>query len=192
MRNYKTVFLGDGGVGKTAIIRRVSTGSFQSDIAPTIGASFIPVLQDSSDGVVKFQVWDTAGQEKYHDLVPLYSRNAVVALVVFDITSAQSFRSVEGWISTLRAVSPDCLIAVIGNKCDQSARREISVEDGEAIVKSLRGMFYAETSALTGEGIEPLFPRLVELVAERAQPVMEPAGVPIEAEPAAAGGWNCC
>jgi small GTP-binding protein len=188
---HKAVFLGDGAVGKTAIIQRLSTGSFQFNMLPTVGGSFTPVQIKTPHGVVEFQVWDTAGQEKFRDLVPLYFRNAVIALVVYDITTKSSFENVDEWLSTLRAVSPDCIVAVIGNKSDLETNRVVSMEDGETLAERCGAELFAETSAFSGEGIDSLFPRLLELVVSRAKPMTDQTAVPLGGQ-TVAGKSDCC
>lgn len=72
-----------------------------SEIAPTIGASFSTFKIKLTDGKVKMQIWDTAGQEKFRAMTPMYYRNANAALLVFDITSYKSFVEVKGWVQEL-------------------------------------------------------------------------------------------
>jgi small GTP-binding protein len=138
---------------------------------------------------VKFHVWDTAGQEKFRDLVPLYFRSAVAALVVFEVTSRRSFENVPEWIETLKGVSPDCLVAIVGNKCDIQDQRVVTPEDGEALARSSNVKFYTETSALSGEGIDALFPRVLELIVSRSEPLAEP--VPVDLNGRSDNG-DCC
>jgi small GTP-binding protein len=191
MHEYKAVLLGDGGVGKTAIIHRLSSGSFEPELSPTVGGSFTPVVLATPHGEVEFKVWDTAGQEKFRDLVPLYFRNAHAALVVFDLTARASFESVDEWIATLRAVSPECFVAVVGNKCDLAAARAVPEGEGDALAQRCGAAFYTETSAFSGEGLEPLLPRLLELLLSRARPVVDETRVALAARPDA-GARACC
>ncbi|KAB1212546.1 Ras-related protein RABF1 [Morella rubra] len=88
----KPVLLGDSGVGKSCIVLRLVRGQFDPISKVTVGASFLSqmiALQDST--IVKFEIWDTAGQERYAALAPLYYRGVAVAVVVYDITSPESF-----------------------------------------------------------------------------------------------------
>jgi Ras-related protein Rab-5C len=159
-QEFKTVLLGDSGVGKTALVQQVSTGTFQDRINPTIGASVTTISIATSEGTAKFQLWDTAGQEKFRDLVPLYFRNAVCALVVFDITQRSSFENLGDWVDKLRATAPETIFGVIGNKADLSDYREVPSEHGEQFAEKEKAVFYAETSAMTGQGVDGLFPSL--------------------------------
>ncbi|RVW74173.1 Ras-related protein RABF1 [Vitis vinifera] len=95
----KLVLLGDSGVGKSCIVLRFVRGQFDPTSKVTVGASFLSqtiALQDST--TVKFEIWDTAGQERYAALAPLYYRGAAVAVVVYDITSPESFNKAQYWV----------------------------------------------------------------------------------------------
>ena len=83
----KLVLLGDTRVGKSSIVLRFIKGEFDDYKAPTIGATFLTKTVKTDDVTVKFEIWDTAGQEKYRSMAPLYYRGTSAALVVFDITS---------------------------------------------------------------------------------------------------------
>uniref|UniRef100_A0A803NA47 Uncharacterized protein n=1 Tax=Chenopodium quinoa TaxID=63459 RepID=A0A803NA47_CHEQI len=96
---FKLVLLGDSGVGKSCIVLRFVRGQFDPTSKVTVGASFLSqtiALQDST--TVKFEIWDTAGQERYAALAPLYYRGAAVAVVVYDLTSPESFTKAQYWV----------------------------------------------------------------------------------------------
>ena len=68
---------------------------------------------------VKLDIWDTAGAERYHSIAPLYYRNARAAVVVYDISDAQTFERAKKWVSNLREkIDLDAVIAMVGNKAD--------------------------------------------------------------------------
>ncbi|XP_020599216.1 ras-related protein RABF1, partial [Phalaenopsis equestris] len=101
----KLVLLGDSGVGKSCIVLRFVRGQFDPTSKVTVGASFLSqtiALQDST--TVKFEIWDTAGQERYAALAPLYYRGAAVAVVVYDITSPDSFLKAQYWVKVLKTI----------------------------------------------------------------------------------------
>ncbi|KAH1219431.1 hypothetical protein AAZV13_13G317000 [Glycine max] len=87
----KLVLLGDMGTGKTSIALRFVKGHFFPNQEPTIGAAFFTQILSLSEATVKFDVWDTAGQERYHSLAPMYYRGAAAAIVVYDISSVDTF-----------------------------------------------------------------------------------------------------
>ena len=87
----KLVLLGDSAVGKSSIVSRYIRKEFNEFQEPTIGASFLTSTVEFENNKVKFEVWDTAGQERYRSLAPMYYRGATTAMVVYDITSVESY-----------------------------------------------------------------------------------------------------
>jgi small GTP-binding protein len=153
----RVIFIGDAGVGKTSIIIRITTGSFGSSPSPTVGAGVRWVtitLKDRSS--CTFHVWDTAGQEIYRSIVPLYFKGAVVAIVVFALNDAQSFHSLPGWIEMLRLHADHIVpVVVVANKADLDGSA-IEIAEAKKWSESNNFPFFV-TSAVSGEGIEDLF-----------------------------------
>ena len=116
--NYKTVILGESSVGKSSISSRFTRDTFYQVQEPTIGAAFLKGSIELNNKSITFEIWDTAGQERYHSLAPLYYRNAVFAIVVYDITSLSSFNEAKCWINEIKIKSDTKVIALIGNKVD--------------------------------------------------------------------------
>merc|ERR1711920_633073 len=109
-----------------SIVIRFVKGQFSEYQESTIGAAFLTQTVPVQDCTVKFEIWDTAGQERYHGLAPMYYRGAAAAVVVYDITSRQSFERAKKWVDELKTTgSADCVIALAGNKVDLEARREV-------------------------------------------------------------------
>merc|ERR1712174_192060 len=99
---FKLVLLGDTSVGKSSIVIRFVKGQFSEYQESTIGAAFLTQTVPVQDCTVKFEIWDTAGQERYHSLAPMYYRGAQAAVVIYDVTSNDSFERAQRWISELR------------------------------------------------------------------------------------------
>jgi len=95
---HKIVFLGDQAVGKTSIILRFSQETYDGKQKATVGIDFLTKTIYVDDKMVRMQIWDTAGQEKFHCLIPQYIQDSSVAVVTYDITSRQSFENVGKWI----------------------------------------------------------------------------------------------
>ncbi|KAG6758525.1 hypothetical protein POTOM_038880 [Populus tomentosa] len=129
-RCEQLVLLGDSGVGKSCIVLRFVRGQFDPTSKVTIGASFLSqtiALQDST--TIKFEIWDTAGQERYAALAPLYYRGAAVAVIVYDITSPETFNKAQYWVKELQKHgSPDIVMALVGNKADLQEKREVPAQ----------------------------------------------------------------
>lgn len=100
----KVVLVGETGVGKTCIISRYKYNIFKSQ-DPTTGGSFVSklmILEDEKKSI-KFDIWDTAGQEKYRSLTKLFYQNAAVCIIVYDITRASSFEEIKKfWINEIK------------------------------------------------------------------------------------------
>jgi small GTP-binding protein len=164
MVEIKAVLLGDSGVGKTAIAHRAATGSYVPGSFPTVGAAHLDVRVTMPDRrTTHFSVWDTAGQEQYRTVVPMYFRSAVAAILVFDVTQRDTFEHVREWAELLDRHVSSCHIALVGNKIDLPGR--VIIEDeADAVRGEIHAGCYIETSAVTGENIEGLFISLAQAI----------------------------
>jgi small GTP-binding protein len=154
MRSIKVVLIGDSGVGKTAIYQRLDSNTFIEDHLMTIGAAYTKITIDSALGPIEVGIWDTAGQEKFRNIVPMYFQRADYAFIVYDISSRETFNNLEVWYQMVKEKAPvDAKIIIIGNKSDLESRREVSFEEGTDFATEIESLFI-ETSAKTGQGIE--------------------------------------
>jgi len=162
MLEAKIVLLGDTGVGKTSIALRFTQDIFQPRTNPTIGASFLMKTLDVGEGPqqqkIKLQIWDTAGQDRFRSLAPMYYRGASAAVLVYDTCSAVSFEKIKDWVSELKTnIQDDIVMFVVGNKVDKAAKhRQLPTETGQAYARSV-GAGFIEASAKTNEGIAEIF-----------------------------------
>ncbi|XP_037088609.1 ras-related protein Rab6 isoform X2 [Pollicipes pollicipes] len=160
LRKFKLVFLGEQSVGKTSLITRFMYDSFDNTYQATIGIDFLSKTMYLEDRTVRLQLWDTAGQERFRSLIPSYIRDSTVAVVVYDITNANSFHQTSKWIDDVRTErGSDVIIMLVGNKTDLSDKRQVSTEEGERKAKELSVMFI-ETSAKAGYNVKQLFRRV--------------------------------
>lgn len=162
---YKVVLLGDSSVGKTSLVHRFTADAFNPHLANTIGAAFILKEYTVAGRTVKFEIWDTAGQERYKSLTPMYYRNALVALVCFDLSCPEtSFERAKYWIDQLMSVGPPNIkIRVLGNKEDLAGNDSSSLQSINEYC-SEKGLVLNKTSAKLGTGIQELFDSIVESI----------------------------
>ena len=153
----KLVVLGDTTVGKTCVVTREVTNSYNEKGMPTLGASFHSKSIRVNDRNVMMQIWDTAGQERYRAMTPMYYQGAHVVLIIYSITSKASFDAVDKWISELTEKSTtSSVILLIGNKADLELERQVTAVQGAQKAKDC-GAIFMEVSAKTGDGIKEIF-----------------------------------
>ena len=157
----KVVLLGESSVGKTCIISRFIDDLFQTDVITTTGASYATksiLYKDYHNKIIKFEIWDTAGQEKYRSLTQIFYKDATIAILVYDITSERSFEEMENyWYKQIKEFAPpNIIIGIAGNKFDLFNDEKIPEEKAKEFAKEVGGIF-RYTSAKESVGIQELF-----------------------------------
>ncbi|KAK8836510.1 Ras- protein Rab-31 [Tritrichomonas musculus] len=156
----KTVVAGNSGVGKTSIVGKALIPDFDlTKTNPTLGSGFLSGnFPDEKGEIINFQVWDTAGQELYSSLSPIFFKDAIIAILVYDVSQPDTLPALDKYIQILNDQEPSCFKAIVGNKID--LERKVSYSEGVAYSNRVKADFYIETSAYTEEGIKELFPTL--------------------------------
>ncbi|KJE97255.1 Rab31 protein, variant [Capsaspora owczarzaki ATCC 30864] len=127
------------------------------------------------DQTFKYQIWDTAGQEKYRGLAPMYYRNAAAAIIVYEITRKQSFEALKHWVKELRQFGPsNIILAIAGNKSDLESQRQVSSDEAKEYADSIDALF-VETSALTADNVSYLFEALSKRLPQESIAQPKPA-----------------
>jgi small GTP-binding protein len=158
---HKVVFLGDSNTGKTSLISKFL--KMNDDSTPTVGASSFPMTIPLPNASVPLCVWDTAGQEHFRSLVPIYARGAEVACVVFDQSNQQSFESLPKWLEYIEVEIGIKNIIIVSNKCDL----ETVVSFNKAFDFCCdRNLLMVATSAKTGTNVNLLFTKIAEQIYE--------------------------
>ncbi len=156
----KVVLVGESGVGKTSIISQFTTHKFDPHRETSLSAQFISKTIDFQDlgKSIKFDIWDTVGQEKYRALAEIFYRDAKVIVFVYDITTEFSFAQLKKyWYEETKAKSTGKpLLAVVANKIDLYNDQKVSNNDGKAFADEI-GAIFQTTSALSDSGISTLF-----------------------------------
>ncbi|XP_059676560.1 ras-related protein Rab-17 [Gavia stellata] len=166
---YKVVLLGSTSVGKSSLAYRYVKNDFKESL-PTVGCSFFTQTLNLEVATVKFEIWDTAGQEKYHSVCHLYYRGAHAALLVYDIASKETLNRAKLWLRDLeKEFLPDeIVIALVGNKTDLAAEREVTTEEGEEFART-KDLLFMETSAKSNHQVNDIFMAIAQELLQREQ-----------------------
>ena len=161
----KLVLLGDSGVGKTNLISRYISNSFDENTRATIGVEFFcKNFRINKKRTIKVEIWDTAGQERYKAITSVYYKGAKGAFIVYDITSRKTFENIDKWIGEIKErTTDDVKLIIIGNKTDLNNEREVKSE--EALIKYQdMDIPLIETSALEDTNVNEAFINLIKIV----------------------------
>ena len=154
---YKLIFLGDQGTGKSSILNRFVEDKFDSNYQATIGLDFQSKNIQIDNQDIHLLLYDTAGQEKFRSLIPMYTREANIIILVYDITRKDSFLHIPSWINELTNVKiEDIIFVLVGNKIDLNNERNVSFEEGKKYAED-NNFIFEEVSAKTGENFPEVF-----------------------------------
>ena len=164
---YKILLLGDSSVGKTCFLMRYTDNTFQEIHMSTIGLDYkLKNVQLDDSRMVKIQIWDTAGQDRFRSITKNYYKGANGIILIYDITNRKTFENVSNWISQIKEeVSEKVTIILVGNKIDDEEHRAVQTEEGKNLAKEL-GLMFFECSAKSGENIDSTFNELVKKTVE--------------------------
>jgi small GTP-binding protein len=163
--SFKIIVIGDSGVGKSCFTNKATKNFFEEDYNATIGFEFFNFNIKLSDKIIKLQIWDTCGQELYRSLITNFYRNASLAIIVYEVTSLDSFNNVEMWLRELRIhSSPNIKIILVGNKIDLAERRKVTTKQGEEFAKVNNLVKFVETSAKEGINTQSTFIEIAKLL----------------------------
>ncbi|KAH0785758.1 Ras-related protein Rab11 [Histomonas meleagridis] len=162
----KVILTGDSGVGKTNILSQFVRNQFNPDSMTTVGVEFATKTVHVNGKTVKAQIWDTAGQERYRAITSAYYKGAKGAILMYDITSPNSFTSLNKWIKEIRDNTDSIPILLVGNKIDLKDQRSISVEEGKNLAEREQ-LLFMETSALDATNVQEAFTQLLSFILDQ-------------------------
>lgn len=152
---FKLLLIGDSGVGKSSLLLRFADGVYVDNQSATIGVDFKIKTLEIGGKVVKLQIWDTAGQERFRTITSSYYRGAHGIILVYDITSKESFSNLRQWISEVdKNAKKDAKKILVGNKYD--LKRDVTIQAAEDLARSLH-VSLIETSAKDATNVENVF-----------------------------------
>jgi len=154
---FKLIVVGDQNTGKSCILNRFANEIFEENYQATIGLDFLNKIVNINGQEVHLVLYDTAGQEKFRSLIPMYIREAQIILLIYDITSKESFESIPKWFSDILNVKNDeAIFALVGNKIDLNDKRVVSFEEGKNLANE-KNIIFEEVSAKDGQNFNELF-----------------------------------
>ena len=163
----KYIIIGDEEVGKSNLLSHYIDDRFTSEYQSTIGVEFRAKNVVIRNTTYRIQMWDTSGKENFRSITRAYYKNSVCALVVYDISSRDSFNNVSTWIEDCRNQSPKTIFMVlVGNKSDLADKRQVSTEEGQELAEKYGLQFY-ETSAKTGDNVDAIFYNSADEIAKK-------------------------
>jgi len=159
----RLILVGDMNTGKTSLLLRFVESKFYPKYGSTIGIDFRTKVLMFGAYMVKVQIFDTAGQERFHTITQAYYRNADAALIIFDITQQSSFHNTNRWLTDMDAHAANAVKVIVGNKCDMEESRVVQKTHGVRFAEE-SGCSYQEASAMTGQNVEETFMMAVRAV----------------------------
>jgi len=187
MPTFKVVIVGDVCTGKTCLLKRYINDTFDKGEGNTLGsqlyskkltARFMPKADKANEDAksqrstvssskqlegmitedIKLQLWDTAGEERFMSLTPMYYKDAQAVLLVFALNSQESFENLQGWIREidLNCQTSNYILALVGTKLDLDDQKEVAFKQGQQHAKSNNAIYF-ETSAKEGTNIKEMF-----------------------------------
>ncbi|CAL1532255.1 unnamed protein product [Lymnaea stagnalis] len=174
---FKLLIIGDSGVGKSSLLLRFADNVFSGTYITTIGVDFKIRTIEVNGERVKLQIWDTAGQERFRTITSTYYRGTHGVLVVYDVTSGESFANVQRW---LHEIDQNCDVVnrvLVGNKDDDPDRKVVLTQDAQRFAERMQIQLF-ETSAKENKNVEEMFMAITKLVLESKRKMQEEARKP--------------
>lgn len=163
----KIILLGNAGVGKTSIISRYDQNTFEENYKSTFSSHYIIKKLKVNKQTVILNVWDTAGQEKYHSLNKIFLKNSKIVILVYDVTIKKSFQDLSIWYDFIQNdLNENVILGLAGNKVDlldeDGYQEEVSEDEAKIMAEKWDAEFALLSAKLDKKGIDDFFYKLVE------------------------------
>ena len=163
---FKISIIGDGGVGKTSLIKKFTKGTFERDYIKTIGAQFSRYDKEIKGDLINLMLWDIAGQNDFNFLHPLFYRESIGCIIVYSLEEnnlgEESFEHIDNWYNELKKYCSDIPVVVFANKVDLVEEDNLDEREIQEFVKEREFLGYYLTSAKTGKGVHEAFNTIIE------------------------------
>ncbi|MEE9378666.1 MAG: Rab family GTPase [Candidatus Lokiarchaeia archaeon] len=166
----KIVVVGDGGIGKSTMVQRLTTGQFIPQKI-TIGTDLaIQSIKIDKETTVNLQIWDFAGERRFRIFLPNYARGATGCLLCYDITRQTSFDSLDEWFKIVNENAIDPVFILVGEKLDLAdIRRSVQYEHAEEFKNKYNLDYFFETSSKNGENNKRIFETLTQSILKKKE-----------------------
>ena len=163
---FKISIIGDGGVGKTSLIKKFTKGTFEKDYIKTIGAQFSRYDKEINGDLINLIFWDIAGQDDFYFLHSLFYKESRACIIVYSLETnnlgKNSFLHIKNWYNELNKYCGDIPIVLFANKVDLVNKNNVNELEIQEIVKEYNLLGYYITSAKTGRGVIKAFNAIIK------------------------------
>ncbi|MFW9835206.1 MAG: Rab family GTPase [Candidatus Thorarchaeota archaeon] len=154
---YKTVLIGEGGVGKTSLAVRYTEDRFDQKMKMTIGVNFATKKVRVGFTDITLLLWDLGGQPRFQEVISDYFIGSRLGIAVYDVNRAFTLHRLRNWIDRLHAAVPNCDIFFVGNKIDERIEgMGVTREDAQEFADEFNAQLF-EVSAKSGQGVFEMF-----------------------------------
>ena len=162
----KLIILGDSGVGKSSIIQRYYSDSFNENLQMTLKANFLEKEIIINNQKINLELWDTAGQEKYRSLTQIFVKNSKIIIFAYSVTSLKSFESLNFWYDFVqKEIRQNTILGLAGNKTDlifeNNYEEEVSEEKGKEFADKIGASFALVSAKESSKEIISLINELI-------------------------------
>ena len=192
IKELKVILLGEPGVGKTNIISRYLSGSFNQSSNPTIGSTFGEKIIKKEGVTYSLKVWDTTGQERYNSITKLFVKGSHIVILVYSIDNLQSFEKINFWLNYIKEELQEgkYILGILGNKRDLYEFEVVSEEDGKKLAQKKNAVFGLVSAKIDINGIINYFDTILEEYISKFGNI--PDETTIRIEEGGTGNKKCC